>query len=72
MKLKTVTWDEIRRAKAADRVRDWKRLANGEITPEELQRENSPFPPNFFAKARIVNLSQSLRSFSRHRKTARE
>lgn len=36
-------WEERKRQKALSRQRDEERLARGEITPIELQRENNPF-----------------------------
>lgn len=36
-------WEERQRQKALSRQRDGERLAGGEITPSELQRENMPF-----------------------------
>lgn len=48
---------ERRRAeKMASRARDEERLRGGEISPEELQRENSPWPEGYFDKAHIENL----------------
>jgi hypothetical protein len=47
-------------AKSAARVRDRVRLENGEVSPEQLQRENSSLAPSFFAKAKILNLSSAV------------
>jgi hypothetical protein len=40
---KYFNWEERQRQKALSRQRDEERLARGEITPSELQRENMPF-----------------------------
>lgn len=49
-----VTFEELDREARADVARDAERLRNGEITPEELQEENSIFPMN--AKYQIQDL----------------
>ncbi|MBI4023851.1 MAG: hypothetical protein HY360_02655 [Verrucomicrobia bacterium] len=67
MKNATVTYEEIRRMKAADRRRDWERLAKGEITPEELHRENSFIPPEVLRQAKMVNPAESFRAAARLR-----
>jgi hypothetical protein len=46
VKVKTVSFEKLQRDKRKDRLRDERRLARGEVTPEELQRENSWFPPD--------------------------
>jgi len=56
MTMKTVSWDEIVRDKARTRKRDWDRIANGEATPEEIQRENSYIKD--LPKYRITNWPQ--------------
>ena len=43
--------------KLASRREDRLRLEKGE-SPKVIQRENSIFPPDFFANARISNLKQ--------------
>ena len=42
--------------KNANRVEDARRLASGEVTPEQLQEENSLWPPN--AKITILDLHE--------------
>lgn len=44
MKTKTVTFEELQRDKREARLRDEQRLARGEVTPEQLQEENSLIP----------------------------
>ncbi len=53
-----VTFEELDREARADVARDAERLRNGEITPEELQEENSIFPKN--AKITIRDLTGFL------------
>lgn len=48
------------REKEEARVRDWERIARGEATPEQIQRENSPFTPEQVKDFRIVNLEEVL------------
>lgn len=48
--------EERRARKEASRARDEERLRRGEISPEELQRENSPWPEGYFENLRIRNL----------------
>ncbi|MFT6178198.1 MAG: hypothetical protein ACJAXZ_003443 [Akkermansiaceae bacterium] len=45
--------------KRASRVADAARLKEGE-RPEDLQRENSIFPDDFFEGAQISNLKQAV------------
>lgn len=49
-----VTFEQLDREARADVARDAERLRNGEITPEELQEENSIFPMN--AKVTVRDL----------------
>ena len=44
MEPETITFEEIDREKRLSRARDAERLRTGEVTPEELQEENSIFP----------------------------
>ena len=46
MEPETVTFEELDREAREDVARDAERLRNGEITPEQLQEENSIFPMN--------------------------
>ena len=50
VKVKTVSFEELQRDKRKARLRDERRLARGEVTPEQLQEENSLIP----ASARIT------------------
>jgi hypothetical protein len=45
--------------KMASRGADRRRLAQG-LKPEELQRENSIFPPSYFDQHRILNFSSAI------------
>jgi len=45
--------DNINAIKNANRLEDARRLASGEVTPEQLQEENSLWPRH--AELRIVN-----------------
>jgi hypothetical protein len=49
-----VTFEQLDREARADVARDAERLRKGEITPEELQEENSIFPMN--AKYTVIDL----------------
>ncbi len=61
MKPKTVSFETLQRDKRRDRRRDERRLARGEVTPEELQRENSLFPPD--APVEVPKLWQTLQEY---------
>ncbi len=41
---KTVSFEELQRDKREARLRDERRLASGEVTPEQIQEENSLIP----------------------------
>ncbi|MFT6862437.1 MAG: hypothetical protein ACJAVK_000995 [Akkermansiaceae bacterium] len=43
------------REKADSRRRDGERLTNGEVTPEELQRENSMFTEEWLRSVKIAD-----------------
>lgn len=58
---KTVTLAQIRAAKARDRQRDWRRLARGEVTPQQLQDENAVVKDAHLC--RIVNLKAVTRQY---------
>ena len=58
MEVRTVSFEELQRDKAIERARDARRLASGEVTPEELEEENSMFPMD--AKVEISELFQTL------------
>ena len=46
MKVRTVSFEALQRDKRRARMRDERRLARGEVTPEQLQAENSLIPHN--------------------------
>ena len=48
------------REKAEARMRDFERLRRGEVTPEELQAENSLFPPGWVENCVIENLYENV------------
>ena len=69
---KTVTYDEIRHMKAVDRKRDWDRLARGEVTPMQLQEENSIFSLKDLQEAKF-DFSEMVRRMARqYRKRFRQ
>jgi hypothetical protein len=59
--------EEMKREKEAARVRDWERIARGEATPEDIQRENSFFTSEQVKTFRIVNLEQVLERMGERR-----
>jgi hypothetical protein len=58
VKVKTVSFEKLLRDKRRARLRDERRLARGEVTPEQLQEENSLFPLG--AKITIPDFCQTL------------
>lgn len=66
---KPLTYAQIRAVKEVDRVRDWQRLARGEVTPEQLQKKNSAIKNA--SEFRIVNEKAVIRYF-RKRRLARQ
>lgn len=58
MKVKTVSFEKLQRDKRRARLRDERRLASGEVTPEQLEEENSMIPIG--AKITIPNFYQTL------------
>lgn len=50
MEVEYVSFEELDREKRLDRARDDERLRSGEVTPQQLQDENSIIPRN----ARII------------------
>lgn len=58
MKSKTVSFETLQRDKQLARKRDELRLARGEVTPEQLQEENSIIPLK--AKITLINLRQTM------------
>lgn len=61
MKVKVVSFEELQRDKRRARLRDEQRLAGGEVTPEQLQEENSLIPRN--AKITILNLRETMERY---------
>ena len=58
VKSRTVTFEALQRDKRRARKRDERRLARGEVTPEQLEEENSMIPMG--TKIRILNLRETL------------
>jgi len=58
MKVRTVSFEALQRDKRRARKRDELRLARGEVTPEQLQEENSLIPMG--TKITILNLRETL------------
>lgn len=58
MKAKTATFEELQRDKREARLRDERRLARGEVTPEQLEEENSLIPMG--TKIEILNLCETM------------
>jgi hypothetical protein len=61
VKVKLVSFEELQRDKRRARLRDEQRLARGEVTPEQLQEENSLIPRN--AKITILNLRETMERY---------
>jgi len=59
--VREASFEELQRTKRESRREDARRLAAGEVTPEQLQEENSLFPMQ--AKIEIVNLRETLESY---------
>jgi hypothetical protein len=57
---RTVSFEALQRQKRRARARDERRLASGEVTPEQLQAENSFIPEG--TPIEIVDLAGYLRS----------
>ncbi len=58
MKVKTVSFEVLQRDKRRARKRDELRLARGEVTPAQLEEENSFIP--LHAKITIQDFSETL------------
>lgn len=54
-----VSFEALQRQKRRARARDARRLAAGEVTPEQLQAGNSFVPEG--TEIRMVNLAQALK-----------
>ncbi len=61
MKVKLVSFEKLQRDKRRARLRDERRLASGEVTPEQLEEENSLIPIG--AKIIIPNFCQTLERY---------
>lgn len=61
METRTVSFEELQRDKRRARKHDELRLARGEVTPEQLEEENSFIPLS--AKITIRDFSQTLKSY---------
>jgi hypothetical protein len=61
VKVKVVSFERLQRDKRRARLRDERRLANGEVTPEQLQEENSLIPDN--ARITIPDFCQTLERY---------
>ncbi len=53
-------YQEFRRKKEEARMHDLERIARGEATPEQIQRENEIFTPEQMKTFRILNLEEVL------------
>jgi hypothetical protein len=61
MKVRTVSFEALQRDKRRARKRDERRLASGEVTPAQLQEENSLIPMG--TKITILNLRETLERY---------
>ncbi|MCF7675581.1 MAG: hypothetical protein K9M97_09565 [Akkermansiaceae bacterium] len=61
VEVKTVSFERLQRDKRKARLRDVRRLARGEVTPEQLQDENSLVPMN--ATISIIDLRETLERY---------
>lgn len=61
VEIRTVTFEALQRDKRRARMRDERRLARGEVTPEQLQRENSLIPPG--TKITIPDFCETLERY---------
>ena len=61
MKVKVVSFEKLQRDKRRARLRDERRLASGEVTPEQLEEENSLIPAN--ARITIPDFCQTLERY---------
>jgi len=61
VKEKAVSFETLQRDKRRARLRDQLRLARGEVTPAQLQRENSPVPAG--AKISIPGFCETLERY---------
>ena len=61
MEVRTVSFEALQRDKRRARKRDELRLARGEVTPEQLQEENSLI--SMGTKITILNLRETLERY---------
>ena len=61
MKVKVVSFETLQRDKRRARLRDERRLARGEVTPQQLQEENSLVPVG--AKITIPDFCETLERY---------
>ena len=61
MKVKTVSFEKLQRDKRRARLRDERRLARGEVTPEQLQAENSLIPRG--AEITVLNFCETMERY---------
>ena len=61
MKVKVVSFEKLQRDKRRARLRDERRLASGEVTPQQLQEENSLVPAG--AKITIPDFCETLERY---------
>jgi hypothetical protein len=59
--VKTVSFEKLQRDKRKARLRDVRRLRRGEVTPEQLQDENSLVPMS--ATISIIDLRETLERY---------
>ena len=60
MEVEIVSFEELDREKRLERARDEERLLSGEVTPEQLQEENSIFPKNTKASFDLLGYAQRV------------
>ena len=61
VEIREVSFEELQRTKRESRREDARRLAAGEVTPEQLQDENSLVPLG--TKIEIVNLCETMERY---------
>jgi hypothetical protein len=61
VKVRTVSFEALQRDKRRARMRDERRLARGEVTPEQLEEENSMIPMG--AKITILDFCKTLERY---------
>jgi len=61
MKVRTVSFEALQRDKRRARKRDELRLARGEVTPEQLEAENSFIPLG--VKITVQNFSETIERY---------